>query len=154
MILKKYQISAETKKKLEGELKNLETQGRQNIADKLDQLRQIATNEKDEPFSELLEDKAYLEMRILEVKEILKNSKVLAKNAKHKVAEVGSTVKVGFEGFEEIYKIVSSIEADPINKKISDESPVGKALLGHKLGDNAEVKIGNVVKKFRILKIS
>ncbi len=154
MFGKKYKVTAKTKKELEKELKLLETKGRQDIASKLDFLRQQPVNEEDNPFSELLDDKNYLEKRISEIKEILHNSVVVDSKAKHKKVEVGSKVKVGFETFEDEYTIVSSIEADPLNKKISDESPVGKALLNARVGDSVDVKIGSVAKTYRILKIS
>lgn len=154
MFGKKYKITAKTKRDLEKELKLLETKGRQDIASKLDLLRQQPINEEDNPFSELLDDKSFLEKRISEIKEILNNSQIIDTKAKHKVVEVGSKVKVGFESFEEEYMIVSSIEADPLNKRVSDESPVGKALLNSRVGDTVEVKIGPVNKKYRILKIT
>ena len=154
MFGKKYKITAKTQKKLEKELKELETKGRQDIAEKLDLLRQQPTNEEDNPFSDLLEDKNYLEKRISEIKEILNNCSIINEKAKHKIVEIGSKVKVGFGSFEEEYMIVSSIEADPLNKKISDESPVGKALLNAREGDSIDVKIGPVNKTYRILKIN
>lgn len=154
MFGKKYKITAKTKRELEKELKLLETTGRQDIASKLDLLRQQPINEEDNPFSELLDDKSYLEKRIAEIKEILHNCEIVDSKAKHKMVEVGSKVKVGFESFEDEYTIVSSIEADPLNKKISDESPVGKALLNARVGNTITVKIGPVSKQYRILKIS
>lgn len=151
---KRYTITARKKKELEQELKKLETVGRKDIADKLDWLRAKATNNEDDPFAQLLDDKNFLEKRILEIKEILSSCSIVDENKKRKSVEVGSKVKVGFEGFEEEYTLVSSIEADPVRKKISDESPVGRSLLGSKEGDSVEVKIGPVNKVFRIIKIS
>jgi transcription elongation factor GreA len=154
MFGKKYQITAKTKKNLEKELKELETKGRQDIAEKLDWLRQQPTNEEDNPFTDLLEDKNYLEKRISEIKEILSNCSIVNERTKHKVVEIGSKVTVGFEGLEEEYLIVSSIEANPLKKMISDESPVGKGLLGAQVGDTVEIRVGPVNKEFRVLKIS
>lgn len=151
---KKYTITAQKKKELERELKRLETVGRKDIADRLDWLRGRSQNEDDDPFGELLDDKNFLEKRISELKAILSSCRIIEKDAKHKVVEIGSKVKVGFEGFEEEYFIVSSIEADPTKKKISDESPVGTALMGASVGDIVEVRIGPVNKKFRVIKIS
>lgn len=151
---KKYKLSAKKKRELEKELKLLETKGREDIAAKLDRMRQMPIDEEDYPFTDLLDDKNYLEKRISELKDILNNCQVINAKEKHNLVEIGSKVKVGFEGFEEVYLIVSSVEADPLNRKISDESPVGKALLGAKVGDNVEVKIGPVNKRFRILLIS
>lgn len=151
---KKYTVTAQKKKELEAELKRLETVGRSDIADKLDWLRGQLADEEDDPFAQLLDDKNFLEKRISEIKDILSNCGVVDQNKSHKVVEIGSRVVVGFEGFEESYQIVSSIEADPVKKKISDESPVGKALLGASIGDSVEVRIGSMNKKFRIIKIS
>lgn len=151
---KKYTITASKKKLLEKELKQLETVGRSSIADKLDWLRGQLADEEDDPFAEVLDDKNYLEKRISELKDILAHCNVVPDNAKHKKVEIGSKVVVGFEGFEDSYQIVSSLEADPSKKKISDESPVGRALLGATEGESVDVKIGFVNKKFRIIKIS
>lgn len=152
---KKYKITAQKKEELEKELKRLETVGRKDIADKLDWLREQVTDSEEEydPFLDALDDKNYLEKRISEIKTLLANSQVV-EHTNSKEVEVGSRVTVGFEGFEEEYTIVSSIEADPTKKKISDESPVGKSLLGASVGDEVEVRIGSVNKKFRIINIS
>jgi transcription elongation factor GreA len=151
---KKYVLTAAKKKELEKELKKLETTGRKDIADKLDWLRIQSFSEEDDPFGDVLDDKNFLEKRISELKEILSHCQIAKLGKKHKEVEVGSKVKVGFEGFEEEYVIVSSLEANPLKKRISDESPVGRSLLGSKEGDNVEVKIGPVNKRFRVIKIS
>ncbi len=151
---KKYKISSEKKRELEKELLDLETHGRSEIADRLDFIRTQPTDEDDYPFVDVLDDKEYLEKRIFEIKTILSNSTVIDDLTKHTVVEIGSKVLVGFEGFEEEYMIVSSVEADPLSKKISDESPVGKALIGAKIGDTLDVQLGPVQKRFRVLKIT
>ncbi|MCC7289819.1 GreA/GreB family elongation factor [bacterium] len=151
---KKYKITTQKKNELEKELKQLETVGRKNIADKLDWLRGQMVDDEDDPISDALDDKNFLEKRIAELKDILANCSVVEDNKNFKIVEVGCKVKVGFEGFEEEYTIVSSLEADPVKKRISDESPVGKALLGANVGDEVEVNIGAVNKKFRVLKIN
>jgi transcription elongation factor GreA len=151
---KKYKITAQKKTELEKELKSLETVGRKNIADKLDWLRGELNDEEDDPFADLLDDKNYLEKRISELKAILSSCEIVKEGVKSKLVQVGSTVVVGFEGFEEEYHIVSSIEVDPLKKKISDESPVGKALLGKAVGDIFSVNIGPVSKKMRIININ
>lgn len=151
---KKYKITSQKKAELEKELHKLETSGRDEIADRLDFIRQQPADEDDYPFVDVLDDKEYLEKRILEIKDILSNSEIIEDESKHEKVEVGSKVKVGFEGFEDEYLIVSSVEADPLSKKISDESPVGQALVGAKVGDTVDVQIGHVQKKFRVLKIT
>jgi len=153
MLGKRYQITAGKKKELEKELAELETKGRDEIADKLDLLRSQPESEEDNSFSEVLGDKSFLEKRIIELKEILKSSRIVKKGVKRKEVQVGATVKVGIEGSEVEYMIVATIEADPLASKVSEESPVGKALLGAKVGDTVVAEIGAVKKKFRILKI-
>lgn len=151
---KKYKITARKKEELEKELKELETKGRTEIADKLDWLRGQVFNGDDDPFADVLDEKNFLEKRIAEIKDVLNNCSVVGDDVNTDTVEIGNKVVVGFEGFEEVYTIVSSLEADPLKKKISDESPVGKALMGAKVGDTVEVRIGPVNKKFRILKIN
>ncbi len=151
---KRYKISLKKKEELEKELVTLETKGREDIASRLEMIRQQPIDEDDYPFADVFEDKEYLEQRIIEIKEILNNSSVLEEDAKHTVVEIGSKVTVGFDNFKEEYTIVTTLEADPLNKKISDESPIGKSLMGAKIGDTVTVQLGPVTKKFRIIKIN
>lgn len=156
MKAKRYHLSKEKIQELKDELNDLETRGRQDISEKLSWLRQQPNNEEDNPFDELLEDKNFLEKRIFEIHEILMNSDEFEdtpEESEKKKVTVGSHVKVGFEHFEEEYVIVSSIEADPLRNKISDESPVGKSLLGASVGDIITVNTGALNRKFRILDI-
>lgn len=148
----KYLLTKDKINELQLELQELETKGRQSIADSLNWLRDLPNSQADEEFSELLDSKRYLEKRITELKDILANYEVVTKVLKG-VVYVGSTVKVGFEGYEEKFLIVSAIEADPLNNKISDESPVGKALLGSRVGDKVLVDMGGIKKTFRVLGI-
>lgn len=151
---KRYKISLKKKEELEKELQNLETTGRQDIATRLEIIRKSTIDEDDYPFADVFEDKEYLEQRIIEIKDILNNSSVLEEDAQHTVVEIGSKVVVGFDNFQEEYTIVSTLEADPLNKKISDISPIGKALMGAKIGDTVTVHLGPVTKIFRIIKIN
>lgn len=151
---KKYKITARKKEELEKELKELETKGRNEIADKLDWLRGQLFDGDDDPFADVLDEKNYLEKRIIEIKDVLNNCSIVEEGVNTDTVQIGTKVVVGFEGFEETYNMVSSLEADPLKKKISDESPVGKALIGAKVGDTVEVRIGPMNKKFRILKIN
>lgn len=147
-----YLLTQDKVDELEVELHELETKGRQDIADNLNWLRDLPNSQEDDDFSEVLDSKRYLEKRIAEVREILSNYKIIEEESKD-VVDVGSAVKVGFEGYEEKFKIVSAIEADPLNKKISDESPVGKALIGTRVGDKVLVDMGGIKKTFRVLEI-
>lgn len=151
---KEYQLTSEKLEELKKELENLQTKGRKDISDKLNWMRLQPPDEEDSGFSEILDDKSYLEKRIAELKRIISNAEVVEKEPESNVVIVGSSVKVAFEGFEEIYHIVDSLEADPINKKISEISPVGEALLGAAVGDTVVVDTGIIKKKFRILAVN
>lgn len=151
---KRYRLTEDKVHELEQELAYLEKEGRKEIADSLNSLRELPNNLEDVTFSDVLEDKRYLEKRILELKEILSNFELVTESKSANIVEVGSNVKVGFEGYEQNYFIVSALEADPLNNKISDESPVGRALLGSKVGDRVVVDTGIVKKSFRVLDIN
>lgn len=100
------------------------------------------------------EDLSFLEVRIAEVENILKN-KELIKNPpreKRNIIDLGATVKVGVDGEEDEFTIVGTLEANPNLGRISNESPVGRALLGHKVGD--EIVLSSPIKTiYKIKKI-
>lgn len=150
----KYMLTKSKLEDLQKELASLETKGRQEIADYLDWLRSQPNDLEDVTFSDVLDDKNFLEKRISELKEIINNVEILEGDSREDIVQLGTTVKVGFEGYEEEYTIVSALEADPFNNKISDKSPVGEALIGSKVGDTITVETGPVKKKFRILNIN
>ncbi len=154
MTEKRYVLSAQKVEELKSELKNLETKGREEIADSLDWLRSLPNDQDDSTFSDIFEDQRYLERRIAEIKTILSDYDLVEGN-KEGLDEVklGSKVVVGFDKFEEEYLIVSAIEANPLENKISDESPVGRALIGHRIGDSVTVDVGLISKEYRVLKI-
>ena len=107
-------------------------------------------------YDEAKNDQAFNEGRIIQLENMLKNAVVVDESEipTDKVS-VGSIVKVmDYEFDEEVeYAIVGSAEADPMNFKISNESPVGSALLGKKVGDVVEVTVPSGVSKFEILEI-
>ena len=108
-------------------------------------------------YDEAKNDQAFTEGRIVTLENMLKNAVVVDESEIPKdVVSVGSKVKVkDYEFDEEVeYSIVGSAEADPMNFKISNESPVGSALIGKKIGEIVEVQIPDGVNKFEILGIS
>lgn len=150
---KKYQLSSSKVKKLEEELEVLSVKGRKDISERLESMQHQTIDELDDPFAEISEDKFFLEKRIKEINEILQNVEITELNENSAEVILGINVKVGFEGFEQVYQIVDPLEADPLNSKISVESPVGKALLGSKVGDTVDVRINGSIHKYRVLEI-
>lgn len=144
-------------KKLEDELEYLKTEGRADIAEKIKDARGYGDLSENSEYDEAKNEQAKIEARIVEIEAMLKNVEIIEDvkgNAKSVV--VGVTVKVLDEeyGDECEYRVVGSTEADPRNGKISDESPVGKALLGKKIGEEVIVEAPGGEFKLKILSIS
>lgn len=129
---------------------------RKEIAERIASARALGeTDEISAEYEAAREEQSFIEGRILELEEILKNAKIIgpSKNG-NKVVEVGSTVSVEIDSNHETYTIVGSVEAEPGKGKISHESPVGQALLGLKVGDDVEVTTPTTTLKYKIKKIS
>ena len=144
-------------KKLQDELEYLKTEGRTDIAEKIKVARGYGDLSENSEYDDAKNEQAKIEARIVELEAMLKNVEII-KDIKGaaKTVVVGVKVKVYDEEFEEEdeYHVVGSTEADPVNNKISDESPVGRALLGHKVGDvvTVEAPAGDI--KLKIINIS
>ena len=153
---KKFIMTYEGVKKLEEELEYLKTVKRKEITEKIKVALGYGDLSENSEYDEAKNDQAFTEGRIIQLENMLKNAVVVDESEipKDKVS-VGSIVKVmDYEFDEEVeYTIVGSAEADPMNFKISNESPVGSALLGKKVGDVVEVTVPSGVSKFEILEI-
>lgn len=144
-------ITKEGKAELEKELKALIDE-RPVLAERIATAREFGDLSENEEYSSARKEQNTAESRIAEIQEILKNAKVIRSRAGSSVT-LGSTVKVKTGHKEIIYNIVGPVEADPLSGKISNESPIGKALLGHKVGEVAELKLPKGVTKYHILEI-
>ncbi len=153
----KTKVTADGLKKLQEELENLKTVGRSEIAEKIKVARGYGDLSENSEYDEAKNDQAKIEARIAELEAILKDVEIIkdVKGAAKKVS-VGVKVKILDVEFDEEceYKIVGSTESDPRQNKISDESPVGKALIGHKVGDEVVAETPGGELKFKILGIS
>lgn len=153
---KKFIMTYEGVKKLEEELEYLKTVKRKEITEKIKVALGYGDLSENSEYDEAKNDQAFTEGRIIQLENMLKNAVVVDENEIPKdVVSVGSIVKVkDYEFDEEVeYIMVGSAEADPMNFKISNESPVGKSLIGKKVGDVVEVSTPNGVNKFEILGI-
>ena len=153
---KKFIMTYEGVKKLEEELEYLKTVKRKEITEKIKVALGYGDLSENSEYDEAKNDQAFTEGRILQLENMLKNAVVVDESEipKDKVS-VGSIVKVmDYEFDEEVeYTIVGSAEADPMNFKISNESPVGSALIGKKVGDVIEVAVPSGMSKFEVLEI-
>lgn len=148
MIKKSISLTAEGKKELEKELDEL-IKGRPAIAERIAIARSFGDLSENEEYSSARSEQKVAESRILEIQEILKNAKVIRGGKKTKV-DLGATVTLNMNGKKVTYTVVGTTEANPLEGKISNESPIGKALLGHKTGESFEFN----GKKIKIISIN
>ncbi len=150
-------VTDEGLKKLEQELEELKTIKRKEVAEKIKVARSFGDLSENSEYDEAKNEQAKIEARIVEIEAMLKNVEIISSiKGAAKTVMVGVKVKVYDEEFDEEceYLVVGSTEADPRQNKISDESPVGKALLGHKVGDEVIVEAPAGEIKLKILGIS
>ena len=153
---KKYIMTYEGVKKLEDELEHLKTVKRKEITEKIKVALGYGDLSENSEYDEAKNEQAFTEGRIIQLENMLKNAEVVDENdISTDVVSIGSKVKVkDYEFDEEVdYTIVGSAEADPMEFKISNESPVGKGLMGKKVGDIVEVTVPGGVNKFEVLEI-
>ena len=137
---KKILITQEGLAKLQSELEHLLSVRRQDVASKIKRAREMGGTENNAEYEDAKNDQAFVEGRILMLENIVKNATVIESPALLGVVEMGDKVLIqNQDGKIEQFSIVGSTEANPVEGKISNESPVGKALLGRKIGDEVEV---------------
>lgn len=144
-------------KNLVDELEELKTIKRKEVADKIKVALSFGDLSENSEYDEAKNEQAIVEARIAQLEAMLKNARVLdEKELTTDTVSVGSKVKVLDIEFDEEdeYYLVGSTESDPTANKISDESPIGKALLGHKVGETVEAQAPMGVIKFKILNIA
>lgn len=153
---KKYIMTFDGVRKLENELDHLKTVRRKEITEKIKVALGYGDLSENSEYDEAKNEQAFVEGRIGQLENMLKNASVIDENeVSIDVVSVGCVVKVfDFDFEEEVeYSIVGSAEADPLNFKISNESPVGAALLGHEVGEEIFVEVPNGISKFKIIEI-
>ena len=157
MVEKAQPITKEGLAKIEEELHRLETERRQQVADKIRQAKELASNQNNAEYEDAKSEQAMVEGRILQLQSLIQNAELIDEDGAHKskMVMLGSHVKVKTqEGKSQEYIIVGPAEADPREGKISNESPVGRALIGKKLNDEIEVNVPKGTVTMKITKIS
>lgn len=150
-------LTYEGLKKLEEELDYLKSVRRREIAEKIKQALDFGDISENSEYDEAKEEQANLEMKIIHIENMLKNAKVIDEDdIKTDAVSIGSKVKLLDIEFNEeiVYYLVGSTEADPSQYKISNESPIGMAIIGEKVGDTVEVAAPGGVIKYKILEIT
>ena len=149
-------LTLEGLKELEAELDQLKVEGRKEAAEKIKLAKSFGDLSENSEYDEAMNDQAKLEARISEIEHILKTAKVLdVDSLGNENVHIGSTVKLTDKKKKTYtYTIVGFAQADPDNGRISDESPVGKALLDKKVGETVNVEVPAGVISFKIMSIS
>ena len=150
-------ITDEGLRRLEEELEDLKTVKRKEIAEKIKVALSFGDLSENSEYDEAKNEQAIIEGRIAEIESQLKNVHVLDESELNtEVVHLGSTIRIREAGTQEdeVYKIVGSTETDPQNGRISDESPIGKAMLGHAAGDVVEVLIPAGAVSYELVEIS
>lgn len=154
---KQIMLTDEGLMKLEAELESLKTEKRQEVAEKIKVARGFGDLSENSEYDAAKEEQAQVEARIVQLENMLKNAKVIDQDEIDlNTVSIGTRVKVYDEEFDEEleYSIVGSTEADPDAMKISDESPVGRALIGKSIGESVEIDTPGGVIKMKILSIN
>jgi transcription elongation factor GreA len=148
-------LTAEGAAKIETELKDLKGPQREALARRLRDAIQMGDLSENADYHKAKEDQAFLEGRILELEASLRNAIIVKENRGPKdIVEVGVRVTVQEVGFDpEVYHMVGAKEADPRAGKISHESPIGRTLMGHRVGDTVEADTPGGKIKLKVLKI-
>ncbi|AWZ49581.1 transcription elongation factor GreA [Hathewaya limosa] len=153
---KKYMMTPEGIEKLEDELEFLKTVKRREITEKIKVALSFGDLSENAEYDEAKNEQAFLEARIANIENTLRNAIVIDEtDLKDNTVNLGCVVKVKDYTFDEEvdFKIVGSAEAEPMEYKISNESPVGSALMGRKVGDVVEVAIPDGMSKYEILEV-
>jgi transcription elongation factor GreA len=154
---KQYLMTAEGIKKLEEELEYYRVVKRKEVTEKIKVALSFGDLSENAEYDEAKNDQAFVEGKIVQLESMLRNAVVVDENELEKdKVNIGSVVKVKDYAFDENvdFKIVGSAEANPMKGKISNESPVGNALMGKKVGDVIEVPVPDGIDKYEILEIS
>lgn len=146
-------LTKERLEELQKELADLKSAGRQEIAERLKRAKELGDLSENSEYFEARESQERLELRIGDLEELIKNAVIIKKITGSLTVKVGSTIKVQKDGKIFTYMIVGSNESQPEKGFISNESPLGRGFLGHKVGDSILVKTPAGTQHYKIIAI-
>lgn len=148
-------LTREGRQKLEAELKFLREVRRSEVAERIKAAKEFADGDDNADFEDAKNEQAFVEGRILTLEKMIGNAVIIENDHGHDVVRLGSHVTVvDQDGAKEEYLIVGSAEVNPRQGKISNESPVGRALLGRKIGDRVEILVPSGVIRLDVVAIN
>lgn len=142
-------ITQEGKDQLEAELRYLETEKRAEIGERIKVAREFGDISENSEYDDAKNEQARIEARISEINTILANSMVVNSSKRSAKVNIGSVVTIEMDGKERVFTIVGAAESNVKDGKISNESPVGQAILGHKKGESV-VSVGPTGREVQI----
>ena len=150
-----YYVTPERLEELKVELEDLRINKRIEIAKRLNRAKELGDLSENSEYLQAREEQAELERRIFTLEQMVKNAALIQHKAEdhHEMVEIGSTVEVGRNGTTQKFKIVGSSETRPEQGFISNESPLGKAFLGKKIGDKIAIKVPSGEVTYEILHV-
>jgi transcription elongation factor GreA len=137
---KKYLLTPEGLEKLNKELKDLVENKRKEVIERIREAAAHGDLSENADYAQAREEQSFIEGRIAEIEDIIKNAEIISQTSHGNIVNVGTTVIVKVGSLEKKYTIMGSNEANPKDGKISNESTVGKALLGRKTGEKIKVQ--------------
>lgn len=150
---KQFHLTKDGVAELESELKELTAQ-RGPIAERIKTAREFGDLSENAEYTSARQEQERVEGRIAEIEHILLNVDIISKPRGDNRVQLGSVVKLKSNGKTKEFQVVGTVEADPLNGKISDESPIGKALMGKKEGDAVEIKANSETLTYKIADIA
>lgn len=151
---KQFRLTKDGVAELEAELKALVAE-RSNVADRIKTAREFGDLAENAEYQSARQEQEKNESRIAELEHILQNANLITAPKNDSEVELGNSIKLkSKDGKTKEFQVVGTVEADPLNGKISDESPIGKALLGKKVGDEIEIKTPAETTTYKIVQIS
>ena len=151
---KKYLLTQEGLLKLNEELKHLINDKRKEVIERIREAAAHGDLSENADYAQAREEQSFIEGRIMEIEDMIKNAEIITHSTQHNTVTIGSTIKVKVNGEERTYSIVGSNEANPSEGKISNESTVGKSLLGKKMGDKVVIETPAGEKEYEITGIN
>ncbi|MFO0920516.1 MAG: transcription elongation factor GreA [Candidatus Saccharimonadales bacterium] len=152
MMNKQFKLTKEGVAELDDEVKELVAK-RPEIAERIKTAREFGDLSENAEYSSARQEQERVESRIAEIEHILQNVEVISKTKGDKKVQLGSKVVLK-NGNTKEFQVVGTVEADPMNGKISDESPIGQALMNKKVGDEVEIKTPAETAKYKVVSIS
>jgi transcription elongation factor GreA len=153
---KEIALTVEGQAKLEEELHFLETTRRREVGERIKEAKEFGDISENSEYDDAKNEQAWVESRIAEINQILAHATIIASPKKNDKVTLGSRVQLQATGGDvHRYQIVGSAEADPANDKISNESPVGQAIIGRRKGDSVTVTVpSGKVLEYTVLSIT